>query len=46
MTLEKTLRQQLSNAEPGGFHVTDAGWNRVRSIPVSDDGPVSIAWLP
>jgi len=27
------------------FRLTDAGWSRVRSIPLSDDGPVSIAWL-
>jgi hypothetical protein len=27
MTLEKTLRHQLNNPEPGGFHVTLAGWD-------------------
>jgi len=27
MTLEKTLRQQLNDPEPGGFHVTHDGWN-------------------
>jgi hypothetical protein len=27
MTLENTLRQQLSNPEPGGFHVSHGGWN-------------------
>jgi hypothetical protein len=26
MTLEKTLRQQLSKTEPGGFHVSSGGW--------------------
>jgi hypothetical protein len=27
MTLEKTLRQQLSKSEPGGFHVHAGGWD-------------------
>jgi hypothetical protein len=27
MTLEKTLRHQLNNPEPGGFHVSLAGWD-------------------
>ncbi|MBI3824288.1 MAG: hypothetical protein HY289_16600, partial [Planctomycetes bacterium] len=27
MTLEKTLRHQLSNPEPGGFHVSHGGWD-------------------
>ena len=27
MTLENILRQQLSNPEPGGFHVQAGGWN-------------------
>jgi hypothetical protein len=27
MTLENTLRQQLNNAESGGFHVSFGGWN-------------------
>src|SRR5262249_62007518 len=27
MTLENTLRHQLSNPEPGGFHVSEGGWN-------------------
>lgn len=26
MTLEKTLRQQLNKAEPGGFHVSVDDW--------------------
>jgi len=27
MTLEKMLRQQLSNPKPGGFHFSFGGWN-------------------
>ncbi len=27
MTLENTLRHQLSNPEPGGFHVSHGDWN-------------------
>jgi hypothetical protein len=27
MTLENTLRQQLNNSEPGGFHFHAGGWN-------------------
>ncbi len=27
MTLEKMLRHQLNNPEPGGFHVSLAGWD-------------------
>jgi hypothetical protein len=27
MTLENTLRRQLSNPEPGGFHVSADGWD-------------------
>ena len=28
------------------FRLIDAGWSLVRSLPLSDDGPVSIAWFP
>lgn len=36
MTLEKTLRQQLSNTEPGGFHVALAGWDITLSADRQD----------
>ena len=45
MTLEKTLRQQLSNAEPGGFHVTDDGWSVTLVTDKSDSLSCSLKEL-
>ena len=41
MTLENTLRQQLSNPEPGGFHVSgdDRKECRAKEHP-SEDGEI------
>ena len=36
MTLENTLRQQLSNPEPGGFHFHAGGWNVTFSADKAD----------
>ena len=36
MTLEKTLRHQLSNPEAGGFHVSHGDWNVTLSAEKSD----------
>ena len=36
MTLEKILRQQLSDPEPGGFHVSHGGWNVTLTADKSD----------
>ena len=36
MTLENTLRQQLNNPEPGGFHVSFGGWNVTLTADKSD----------
>ena len=36
MTLENTLRQQLSSPEPGGFHVSDGGWEVILVTDKSD----------
>src|ERR1700722_11186352 len=36
MTLEKTLREQLSDSEPGGFHFCNEGWNVTLATQASD----------
>ena len=36
MTLEKTLRQQLNDPEPGGFHVSHGDWNVTVAADKSD----------
>ena len=36
MTLENTLRHQLNNPEPGGFHVSHGDWNVTLTADKSD----------
>jgi hypothetical protein len=36
MTLENTLRRQLSNPEPGGFHVSSGDWHVTVAAEKSD----------
>ncbi len=45
MTLENTLRHQLSNPEAGGFHVHAAGWNVTVAVDKSDSLSCSLTDL-